>query len=291
MASLSGAFQAASGLYLLFERVRAAFGTTRITLLLVHAVVSFFTAAVCIVVWPDLPYGVSSRQPASVMHSAVSVATAAQPWPGDATREVEVVVPLKERHFWAQAQSAEFLLLLTFFSANALQCQFTVGTIGFQLELKGDTGEVTRVFSLALALSFLAAPFIGMAFDCFGFPRVFAAVNLLLLGVPAALLFHSLDAQYAACLLYSAGRVGLWASFFSFIGSTFGFKHYGKLAGGGLLVQSLFCLLQYPLLAVILSLNRNFDIANVLFCVLTTLQLVTIFALRRLEISGSETAK
>ena len=225
-------------------------------------------------------------------------------------------VPLKERGFWGQACSTEFLLLITYFSANvrdrfpicwttvselapltpqrpaarflaavcsqALQCQFTVGTVALQLERKGDAdGSMTRNFSLALALSFLAAPWIGTAFDRFGFPRVLAFLNLLLLGVPATLLADSLDTQLLTCVLYSVGRVGLWASFFSFIGATFGFRHYGKLAGGGLLVQSLFCLLQYPLLALTLALRREFALVNTLFCVLTVAQFVTILVLHR----------
>ncbi len=74
------------------------------------------------------------------------------------------------------------------------------------------------------------------------------------------------------------GRVGLWASFFAFTAATFGFKHYGKLVGVGMLIQGCTGLLKYPLLAVCLT--HDYRIANALFLVLTGLEFVTILALR-----------
>ena len=123
----------------------------------------------------------------------------------------------------------------------------------------------------------------GTAFDRFGFAPVLAGINTLLLGVPAILLVDSQRAQILTCLLYASGRVGLWASFFAFTGATFGFRHYGKLAGGGLMAQSIVCLLMYPLLAATLALERNFAFVNGLFLVLTAAQYVTILRLHRLR--------
>ena len=134
--------------------------------------------------------------------------------------------------------------------------QFTVGNVGLQLETKGDEdGGYTRAFGLCMATSFLVAPWWGTACDRFGFPRVFAAINAAALLVPALLLLPSLEAQALMCFVYSTARVGLWASFFSFTGATFGFRNYGKLAGGGLMVQSCFCLLQDPLLRLTLAIH------------------------------------
>ena len=127
----------------------------------------------------------------------------------------------------------------------------------------------------------------GIAFDRYGFPRVFGAINLASLAIPAMLLLPSLSVQYATCAVYATARVGLWASFFSFTGATFGFSNYGKLAGGGLLVQSLFCLLQEPLLRVTLAIaDRRFILANGLFLALTAAQFGTVYAIwRRVRIA------
>ena len=110
---------------------------------------------------------------------------------------------------------------------------------------------VIAINCVVLALTFLATPFIGTAIDRLGFVPVFAAVNSLLLMVPSLLLLPRtapLGAQLATCFVYAVGRVGQWLSYFAFVGSTFGFRHYGKLAGGGLLVQAMVSLLQYPLI-------------------------------------------
>jgi hypothetical protein len=277
MSSLSGAFQAASGLFLVFELLNDAVGASRQVLLVSYAGVVLGIALASLIIWPDIAFGVKrvkARWPGSALPAAAAEGTA---------QAVIPAVPLKERRIWGQASSPEFLLMLLYFTINALQCQFTVGTIGLQMENKGDAdGAATRGFSLALALSFLATPLIGTAFDRLGFTLVFALVNTLLLGVPATLLFTSLRAQVLTCVLYSAGRVGLWASFFAFMGATFGFRNYGKLAGGGLMVQACVSLLQYPLLAISLGPLRNdFTFVNVLFIALTGSQYITIFALRR----------
>lgn len=70
-----------------------------------------------------------------------------------------------------------------------------MGTIGQQLELKGDGGETRRGFSTALALAFVTTPLIGVALDRLGFAHTFAMINTLLLAVPILLLQPSLDAQ------------------------------------------------------------------------------------------------
>jgi hypothetical protein len=46
---------------------------------------------------------------------------------------------LRTRSFKAQVASMEFRLMLAWFSINMLQCQYTVGTVGLQFELKGAT--------------------------------------------------------------------------------------------------------------------------------------------------------
>lgn len=331
MASLSGAFQAAVGLYLLFEVLHTS-GIPRLALLLTHAGVTFTLALTSLFVWPHTTYGLQrTAQPTTVIANAQASAASTEAIAVDAMAPEAVsvtaaastsaptmqtpkqVVPLQQRDFRGQATSPEFLLLLAYFSINALQCQFTVSTVGLQFELKRDADaaaaaaaaaasgalegldeassgtsvdHITRVFSLCQTLSFLVTPAIGSAFDRLGFAPSFFGINTLNLLVPVMLLLPSLDVQFFTCFVYAAGRVGLWSSFFAFTGATFGFKHYGKMAGGGLLVQSLICLLVYPLLAATLALDRDFTMVNALFLGLTTAQYATIFALHRLTKRG-----
>lgn len=55
------------------------------------------------------------------------------------------------------------------------------------------------------------------------------------------------------------------------MGATFGFRNYGKLAGGGLLLSSCFSTLQYPLLDLTLGpLGRDFTFVNALFAGITS---------------------
>lgn len=49
---------------------------------------------------------------------------------------------LRTRGFREQVTSVEFGLMLAWFAVNMLQCQYTVGTIGLQFELKGATLRV-----------------------------------------------------------------------------------------------------------------------------------------------------
>ena len=291
---------------------------------------AFTLALTSLFIWPHTTYGLQrTAQPTTVIANAQACAASTEAIAVDANAPGAVsvtaatstsaptmqapkqVVPLQQRDFRGQATSPEFLLLLAYFSINALQCQFTVSTVGLQFELKRDADaaaaaaaasgalggldeassgtsvdHITRVFSLCQTLSFLVTPAIGSAFDRLGFAPSFFGINTLNLLVPVMLLLPSLDVQFFTCFVYAAGRVGLWSSFFAFTGATFGFKHYGKMAGGGLLVQSLICLLVYPLLAATLALDRDFTMVNALFLGLTTAQYGTIFALHRLTKRG-----
>ena len=69
--------------------------------------------------------------------------------------------------------------------------------------------------------------------------------------------------QYLHAVVYALGRASLMATYFSYLGAIFGFHHYGKLAGGGLLVAATVALLQYPLLSATLgSLGGDFTGSN-----------------------------
>merc|ERR1712232_981163 len=136
-------------------------------------------------------------------------------------------------------------------SLNVLLSQFTIGTIGTQIEAQGDfSGDVPRLFNLCFACSWVVCPFIGALIDKVGFPKVMSLVNALLICVCSCPATKLRPLHYVACVLYAMGRVSLWATFFSFMGGVFGFGNYGKLAGGGLFLSSCVSLLQYVLLSM-----------------------------------------
>merc|ERR1711977_186131 len=104
--------------------------------------------------------------------------------------------------------------------------------------------------------------------DRCGFIWILVILNGLSLGTCACLLAPSRDVQVLTAVLYTIARVGIWATFFSFIGSLFGFANYGKLAGGGLFVASCFSLLQYLLLELTLgTFGADFAFINCLFVI------------------------
>mmetsp|Transcript_4972 Transcript_4972/g.15842 ORF Transcript_4972/g.15842 Transcript_4972/m.15842 type:complete len:693 (-) Transcript_4972:301-2379(-) len=202
--------------------------------------------------------------------------------------------------FRAQLFSVEFYLVLFWFALNMLQCQFTVGSIGIQLELKGDdTHSATSFFGTALSLAFIVAPLVGAAIDFFGFSIVMTVVTVELILTDALLLFPSLSIAYPMSIIYAAGRVSLWATFFSYCGAVFGFVHYGKIVGLLMMLASSFSLLQYPLLDLAISKNdaslsnssSDFTMPNALFIGLQTATLLAIPRLgaaegARLELDG-----
>ena len=274
MATLSGAFQLASGVYLVFELAHGA-GATLPALMYGYSAVALVAAGLSCFIWPSRPWGAGGG-------GGGGGGSGGGGKPAD--------VPLRDRDFRGQATSPEYGLLLSYFSVNALQCQFTVMTINTQLARMDDDGTMRQTFSTALALSFFATPLVGHLFDRCGFPRIMALVNSLLILTNAVLMSGVLPIQPIACVTYAVGRVGLWASFFAFCGATFGFRNYGKLAGGGLLFASLVALLQYPLLHLSLAVG-SFLPVNALFVGLAALQFVVIgFLHRRLRRRGGSGA-
>ena len=273
MASLSGAFMLGGGIFLLFELAHQG-GAGRSGLMCGHAVLALCLAIAAVIMLPSRPFGAPAKPlraaPATRVDEpvvAVMVDDRIECSQASADERAVAVVPLRSRSFRGQVTSAEFWLNLLMFTGNAMQCQFTVASIGAQLELKGDaSGDGVRFFSSVLALTFVATPFIGHAFDRLGFPRVMVAVNSANLLVPALLLSDSLELQHVTSVVYGLGRVSQWATFFAFTGATFGFANFGKLAGLGLLLQSSISLVQYPLLSLTFGpMDSDFTFVNGLF--------------------------
>jgi MFS family permease len=275
MASLSGAFQFASGFYLLFDVLNREANLALGGLMVFHCCLALAVCCLAFAMLPDQPFGTAtsrtSRAKRGVARAGGGEGGAAKESGG--AGEGDAALPLKSRPFRSQAMSTEFLSLVTFFSIGMLQAQFTVATIGLQLERKGDaTGVVTRTFSSCLACSFLYTPFHGVLIDRAGFGLALATTNTILAAAISFLLIPTLAAAYVTSVLYAMGRVSLWATYFSYVAAVFGFSHFGKLVGGGLLLGACVSLLQYPLISLTLQMwGGDFTPVNVIFLALHAL--------------------
>lgn len=152
-----------------------------------------------------------------------------------------------------QMKSAEYFGLVGWFTLVVCPLQFYIAAIGYQLELKGDDdGHYASIFSAAYGSVAIFAAYGGRVADkvgcgvCQGLATLSTAISFLILALPKS---AGLGVQVFGMLLYSFGRLFIFAMYFSNIGRRFGFEHYGTLCGLGLLVSAIWSLIQYPLLA------------------------------------------
>ncbi len=150
-------------------------------------------------------------------------------------------------------KSKEYVLLVSWFSTLLLPLQYYIGTIGFQLERKGDEdGKYIDLFSTCYAFAALFSPVMGKIADevGLGFSQLIATIftgsSLLLLSSNRI----SLNYHLFGMVCYSIGRMTVFGMFFTNLGKRFGYDHYGTLAGVGLLVSAMFSLFQYYLIDI-----------------------------------------
>ena len=163
-----------------------------------------------------------------------------------------------------QMRSLEYLGLATWFSILLVPLQYYVGSLGFQLEARGDdNGFYTDLFSILYASAAVVAPAAGYLADKYGL-GIAQGFSTLLVSVALFILAStriSLDAHAVGLGAYGVGRMLIFGTFFTNVGKRFGFSNYGTLAGLGLLTSALVSLLQYPL--IVLASNRHDTAVNV----------------------------
>ena len=151
-----------------------------------------------------------------------------------------------------QMRSLEYILLSTWFSACVLPLQYYIGSIGFQLEEKGDEdGLYTSLFSIIYAASAIVAPLGGYLADKVGLAITQGLTTAL---VAVSFLFLTLDiplsGQVVGLAAYGIGRLLVYGMFWANLGRRFGFQNFGTLAGFGLFISAVVSLLQFPLIAL-----------------------------------------
>jgi len=148
-------------------------------------------------------------------------------------------------------KSREYVLLIIWFSIQLIPAQYYIGTIGFQLELKGDNdGKYLNLFSILYACAAFFSPVLGKVSDIFGLGVTQSIATILLSSSLCILASNqfSLNVHAFGMTMYGIGRMALFGMFFTNVGKRLGYKHYGTLAGLGLLISALVSLIQYPLI-------------------------------------------
>ena len=152
-----------------------------------------------------------------------------------------------------QMVSVEFIALLAWFTTLLVPLQYYVGSIGFQLEAKGDDdGFYTDLFNIIYAAVAILAPAGGYLSDRIGLgwtqgmSTVMVALSMFILGSDSI----PLSSQSVGLVLYSIGRMFIFSMFFSNIGRRFGYENFGTLSGVGLLLSAVVSPLQYPLITL-----------------------------------------
>jgi len=172
-------------------------------------------------------------------------------------------------------QTWEYFLLVLWFSIQIIPLQYYIGTIGFQLERKGDdSGMYVNIFTTIYATSSILSPALGKIADIAGLgvgqlvATILSSLSLFILSINNI----SLNAHIIGMVAYSMGRMALFGMFFTNIGKRFGFSNYGTLAGLGLLISAICSLLQFPLIALAADGNEqtvNMICGTFMFCTST----------------------
>jgi hypothetical protein len=151
-----------------------------------------------------------------------------------------------------QLKSAEYVSLLVWFSTSLGPLQYYIGSIGFQLEEKGDDdGFYTNLFSITYAAAIVVAPVGGYMGDNFGL-GITQGVATILCAISFFILTSNLplDVQIVGLVAYGVGRMFVFSMYFANVGKRFGYANFGILTGVGLLTSAVVSLMQYPLIAL-----------------------------------------
>jgi len=154
-----------------------------------------------------------------------------------------------------QLVSLDFILLAAWFTVMLLPTNYFIISVGDQLEGMGDDdGEITRGFQLVWVISTVLSPIAGYSADVVGrgstmtFAMGCYAASFAMLGFGGdgggGL---SLKAQWLNFVCFNVGRLWVFSMYFVSVGRLFGFRHYGTLAGAGLLLSAMSTPLAVPM--------------------------------------------
>ncbi len=150
-----------------------------------------------------------------------------------------------------QIKSVEYICVLAWFTISVLPLQYYAGTLGWQLNAKGDVdGKYASLFAIFLAVSPALSPFVGFISDHFGVGFA-QGIGTLMTSIPFILLMtDGLSIQVLGMVCYTLGRMLVFTMFFSNIGARFGYDNIGTLVGIGAVTSASLSFVQYPMISV-----------------------------------------
>lgn len=186
----------------------------------------------------------------------------------------------------------DYVTVVAWFAVMNVPLQYYVGSIGAQLQERGDDGMYTMLFSVLYASAAVCSPLGGYLADRLGLGIAQAlavtvsSVAFFVLASPAI----SLNGQAGGAAAYGVGRTLTFGLYFTNIGKRFGFANYGLLAGLGLLITATVSILQMPLVMLAAAgRSRQVNIACGLVC-LGTLPYCIWLGFREKKVSMEENA-
>lgn len=151
-----------------------------------------------------------------------------------------------------QLRSWENILLCTWFSICLIPIQYYIGSIGFQLEDKGDDdGFYSDLFSILYAAASIVSPLGGYLADRFGLGFTQGLATAMLASSLVVLASDAdLKVQVIGLAFYGSGTLFIFGMFFANLGIRFGYTHFGTLSGVSVFVSAIVSLIQYPLISL-----------------------------------------
>jgi len=153
-----------------------------------------------------------------------------------------------EESVWAQAMTVEYCGLCAFFGAMMLPLQFYMMTVGDQSTERLDE-DMTTQFQLTYVASSCFAFISGSLIDRFGFSPVLILTISFQIIAYVLLMTDVYFLHIMSYSIYCMSRVTCFGLYFTSIGKKFGFTHFGKLVGFGIIFAACFSSLQFALLA------------------------------------------
>ena len=165
---------------------------------------------------------------------------------------------LRGRQLWPQVKTFEAVGVTLFLSLSFLNMTFYVSNSREILNLLGDgaTGNsFVVIFNILSAFGIVFTPLTARLLSHMGlvFTMYVVVGSSILYGVLTFV--PSLEAQVLTFIVWSFARFTLWAAYFSFLPTAFGFRTFGRINGIISVASAVVNLLNYPLTALSLSLG------------------------------------
>jgi len=175
-------------------------------------------------------------------------------------------ISLREETAWNQILSREFLLLKTWYSVYMLFMSFYLGTVYIQIDPNNESDWVKDIvlFLANVGPIVLAWP-CAILLDKFGYAFGVGTVSLCSVGMFSCLSSKLFILKVMSACFFSIYRTFLFATFYSSIGSIFGFVNYGAVLGVATIFAAAVC--QFAVLLNTTGFAIGFSYVNIALAV------------------------